>query len=222
MESLLQQFALGNAAILTNVCMLPLYPGLIAFLAGNTAEDASKHATVWLGLLVLLGILTLMIGLGGLMYFMKSEISTVVPYLLPFIYLLVSLLGVMMFFSFNPLARIARAQAPIGRNPYLSAYLYGVLLAPMTLPCTGPIIVSAFVLGAASVGDLLTELLHFVFFGFGFGWPLLVLPLLAVPIQRRFTTWLAKNHRLISRLSGVLLIAIGIFGFITVVLPELG
>ncbi len=222
MESLLQQFMLGNAAILTNVCMLPLYPALIAFLAGNVGEESAQRPKVWLGVLVLLGVLTLMVGLGGLLYTVRSEFSAATPFLLPFIYLLVMLLGALMLFGFNPFARMARAQAPTLRNPYLSAYVYGLLLAPMTLPCTGPIIVSAFVLGAANVGDLLTELLHVVFFSLGFGWPLVVLPLLAAPIQRRFTRWLAQNHRLIGRLAGALLIAIGIFGFVTVVLPELG
>lgn len=220
MDSLLQQFILGNAAILTNVCMLPLYPGLIAFLAASTPEGEPSRARAWLGLLVLLGILTLMIGLGALLYVLKSEFSAVLPALLPIIYVIVILLGVAMFFGFNPFARLARAQAPALRNPYLTAYLYGVLLAPMTLPCTGPIIVSAFVLGVGNVSDLLTELLNVVAFGLGFGWPLVLLPLLAVPIQRRFTKWLTQNHALIARLSGALLVAIGVFGFVTVVLPE--
>ncbi|PJF35215.1 MAG: hypothetical protein CUN49_11710 [Candidatus Thermofonsia Clade 1 bacterium] len=221
MDSLLQQFILGNAAILTNVCMLPLYPALIAFLAGNTGANGPSRATAWLGVLVLLGILSLMLGLGLLLYVIKSEFSAVLPFLLPIIYLIVILLGAAMFLGFNPFVRMARAQSPVLSNRYLSAYLYGVLLAPMTLPCAGPIIVSAFVLGAGSVSDLLTELMNVLFFGLGFGWPLVVLPLLAVPLQRRLTAWLARNHLLLGRFAGALLIAIGLFGFITVVLPEL-
>lgn len=31
-------------------------------------------------------------------------------------------------------------QVPALRNPYLAAYVYGLLLGPMTLPCAGPII----------------------------------------------------------------------------------
>jgi len=34
MNELIGGFLAGNAAILTNACLLPLYPGLIAFLAG--------------------------------------------------------------------------------------------------------------------------------------------------------------------------------------------
>jgi cytochrome c-type biogenesis protein len=222
LESLIQQFVLGNAAILSNVCMLPLYPGLIAFLAGSTTEGEPKRAAAWLGVLVLMGVLTLMIGLGALLYALKSEFSAVLPALLPLTYLIVILLGIAMLLGFNPFTRLARARSPVLRSPYLTAYLYGVLLAPTTLPCTGPIVISAFVLGVGNVSDLLTELLSVVSFGLGFGWPLVVLPLLAAPIQRRFTKWLAENHALIARLSGGLLIALGVFGFAAVALPELG
>ena len=52
---LARQFVLGNQAILTNVCMLPLYPGLIAFLAGNVNNEKAQRATNWLGIIVLAG-----------------------------------------------------------------------------------------------------------------------------------------------------------------------
>ena len=41
----LEAFALGNAAILTNVCVLPLYPGLIAFLAGTSSEGRAGQGS---------------------------------------------------------------------------------------------------------------------------------------------------------------------------------
>ena len=63
MNEWLQAFLIGNSAILTNVCILPLYPGLIAFLAGNAGN--TKMAIGWLGVLVLAGILSLMLGIGA-------------------------------------------------------------------------------------------------------------------------------------------------------------
>jgi len=56
MGELLQAFLIGNGAILTNVCILPLYPGLMAFLAGNADNPRAQSATRWLGLLVLAGV----------------------------------------------------------------------------------------------------------------------------------------------------------------------
>jgi len=182
-------FLLGNAAILTNVCLLPLYPGLIAFLAGNAAGNAederSKRLTPWLGLMVLLGILSLMVAVGLLLYGLQASFGGLLVWLLPVIYGAVILLGVLMLFGVNPFARFGGVNTPALRNPLASAYLYGVLLGPMTLPCTGPVVVSAFLLGAGSAAALTSSLFYFFAFGLGFGWPLVLLPFAALPLQRR-------------------------------------
>ena len=44
MPEYLQAFILGNAAILTNVCILPLYPGLLAYMAANAQNEDSQRA----------------------------------------------------------------------------------------------------------------------------------------------------------------------------------
>ena len=221
MNELFGAFLLGNAAILTNVCLLPLYPGLIAFLAGNAANERAKRATPWLGLLVLSGILSLMTVVGGLLYLLQAPFGGLLGWLLPLIYGAVIVLGVLMLFGVNPFARVAGVQTPIFKSPLASAYLYGVLLGPMTLPCTGPVVVSAFLLGAGSAAALTSSLLYFFAFGLGFGWPLVLLPFVALPLQRRGVGWLTQNHTLLTRVSGVLLLGIGVFGAVTELLPQL-
>lgn len=218
MDELIRGFTLGNAAILTNACLLPLYPGLIAFLAGG--EGGERRGRAWLGVLVLAGILTTMTLVGLVLYLLNQSFGMALNLLLPFIYGLVIVMGGLMLTGRNPFARLATAQAPLLRNPYLTAYLYGLLFGPMTLPCTGPIILSAFALGANDTAQLVNGLLYFLAFGLGFGWPLLILPLAALPVQRRFVGWLGRNHLLLTRASGVLLIAVGIFGVITELLPH--
>lgn len=217
---MLEMFLLGNAAILTNVCVLPLYPGLIAFLAGNANTVSTRRNSLWLGAVVLAGILSMMLVIGFGLYALQRSFETILPTLLPTIYLLVLALGVMMLAGINPFNRLTGMQAPVFQNPFATAYLYGVLLAPMTLPCTGPIIVTAFLLGAGSAAMLTTELLNFLAFGIGFGWPLLLLPLAALPLQRRTTGWLTQHYTLLTRLSGLLLVAISVFGFYSEVLPN--
>ncbi|NDJ63314.1 MAG: hypothetical protein GYB67_19495 [Chloroflexi bacterium] len=219
MSDLLLAFSLGNAAILTNACMLPLYPGLIAFLAGNAQNERTRRATRWLGLLVLAGILTMMIAIGLVLYLLEQSFGGVLQFVLPVIYAIVILFGVMLLLGRNPFARLATAQTPMLRNPYGAAYVYGLLFGPMTLPCTGPIITTAFLVSAGDGGALAFELLYFVFFGLGFGWPLVILPLVAAPAQRHFVGWLTRNHLLLNRASGILLVAVGVFGILTELLP---
>lgn len=221
MEQYIQAFVLGNGAILTNVCLLPLYPGLIAFLAGNAANQQTTRATKWLGGLVLAGVLVLMVLLGGLLYLLQQSFSAILPILLPLIYGVVILLGLLMLFGYNPFNRLATAQTPMLQNPYLGAFVYGLLLGPMTLPCAGPLVISAFLLGAGNVAQLSSSLLYFLAFGIGFGWPLVLLPLLTTPFQRYFTRWITANYKLLTRFSGALLLAIGLFGVYAEVLPNL-
>ena len=218
MNEWLQAFLIGNSAILTNVCILPLYPGLIAFLAGNAGN--TKMAIGWLGVLVLAGILSLMLGIGALLFALQQTFSAILPLLLPIIYGVVILLGVLMLAGYNPFKRLSSSQAPLLRNPYAAAYLYGLLIGPMTLPCAGPLVISAFLIGSGSFSRLADGLLYFLFFGLGFGWPLLLLPLIAQPMQRRFTRWMTSNSGALTRFSGGLLIAIGIWGIINDLLPN--
>ncbi|MEM7334172.1 MAG: cytochrome c biogenesis protein CcdA [Chloroflexota bacterium] len=213
MNELFQAFILGNAAILTNVCILPLYPGLIAYMAGNAKNERAQRATNWLGLLVLAGVLSMMVLIGAIVFVLQQSFNSVLPVLLPIIYIVVILLGILMIFGKNPFARLSQPQVPVLNNPYSGAYVYGLLLGPMTLPCTGPIITTALLL-SNTPSDLVGELAYFLAFGFGFGWPLVFLPLVATSFQRNFTKWMTQNYKLMTRLSGVLLIAIGIFGYV--------
>ncbi len=150
MNAYVGAFLLGNAAILGNVCVLPLYPGLIAFLAGTMQNGRFRHGGMLLGAAVLAGVLVTMITIGFLMYRIGQSFSQVLPWLLPAVYGLVLLLGVSMLLGRNPFAHLSTAHAPVMGNPYLAAFAYGGMLAPMTLPCTGPVVISAFVLGVGS------------------------------------------------------------------------
>lgn len=219
MQELIKAFTLGNSAILTNVCILPLYPGLIAFLIGNLENERAKHATKWLGVFVLAGILTLMTLMGGLLYLLQKSFGSVLPILLPIIYGLVFILGVLMLLDKNPFKSLSVRQVPILKNPYMAAYVYGLMLGPMTLPCAGPLFVSAFLLSAGNISSLGDNLLYAFAFGLGFGWPLLLLPFIAAPLQRNFTRWMSRNSVWLTRFSGVLLIAISLAGIYYDLLP---
>jgi cytochrome c-type biogenesis protein len=213
-------FALGSAAILTNACLLPLYPGLIAFMAGSADKAVSRRSAATLGVLVLAGVLSAMFVIGLALFVLQQSFGAALGLVLPVVYGAVIVFGVLLLLNRNPFAKMSTARSPVFRSRSLTAYLYGVLLGPMTLPCTGPILTSAFLLGADDASTLASGMAYFLFFGLGFGWPLVLLPVLALPLQRRAVGWLARHHTLLNRVSGVLLIAIGIFGISTELLPQ--
>lgn len=217
MSQLVEAFVLGNASILTNVCMLPLYPSMVAYLATD-----SGRARGWsgpLGVLVLAGVLTMMMAVGLALFLLRQTFGAILPWLLPLVYGSVIVLGILLLLGRNPFARLAAIDAPVFRSPFLTAFAYGLLLGPMTLPCAGPLIVSAFVLGAGSIGSLADGLLYALAFGLGFGWPLVLLPLLAAPAQRHLTRWLAGRYGLLTRAAGLMLVGIGVFGTWAEIVP---
>lgn len=218
MNQLVEAFVLGNGAILTNVCMLPLYPSMVAYLA---ADAGRVRVQGLLGVLVLAGVLTMMLVVGLGLFLLRASFGAVLPWMLPLVYGSVILLGVLLLLGKSPFAQLAAVNAPVFRNPYLTAFSYGLLLGPMTLPCAGPLIVSAFVLGAGSISSLADGLLYALAFGLGFGWPLLLLPLLAAPAQRLITSWVVGRYALLTRAAGALLVDIGLFGIWAEVLPTL-
>ena len=92
----------------------------------------------------------------------------------------------------------------------------------MTLPCTGPLILSAFTIGGVvGTGGFLDGLTYFLAFGLGFGWPLVALPFLATPLQRAINRFLTSHHRGIEITSALLLILIAFIGIRADVLPAL-
>jgi cytochrome c-type biogenesis protein len=156
----------------------------------------------------------LLVAIGALFHVLSATVSEVLDWVLPVLYAVVLVLGIAMLAGRNPFERLGTTSAPVLRNPAATAYVYGAFLAPMTLPCTGPLIISAFVVGGvAGTGELVDGLVYFLFFGLGFGWPLVVLPLLAAPTQQRMTRFLTRNHRAITILSGLLLIGVAAAGW---------
>ncbi|HBX79064.1 MAG TPA: hypothetical protein DEG43_15585 [Acidimicrobiaceae bacterium] len=215
MSEYFEAFLLGNAAIIGNVCMLPLYPGLFVMLASRLENGATPRSVRWMGALVLAGVLTAMLSIGFLLHLLRTPFADVLPYSLPVMYAAVAILGVAMLFDKNPFVRMQVGPITSSGGAALQAFLYGVSIGPMTLPCTGPLIISAFVLGGVQgSGALIDALTYFLFFGLGFGWPLVLAPLLAAPVQQRLTRLITKNHRAVTIFSGLLLIAVAIVGFV--------
>jgi cytochrome c-type biogenesis protein len=194
---------------------------MFVLLADRSENGTSPRVIRWLGVLVLAGVLSAMIAVGGVLHAVSTSFADVLPYALPVLYGLVFVFGIAMLADRNPLARIATSQVPVLSNPIAGAYVYGLALGPLTLPCTGPLIISAFVLGGVQGGGALVDgLAYFLFFGLGFGWPLVLLPLLAAPVQRRLTGLLTRHHRAVTLVSGFLLVGVAILGWYNDIRPN--
>jgi cytochrome c-type biogenesis protein len=188
---------------------LPLYPGFLAYLSGQS-ENGLNSWRYFLGFFVLAGTLTMMLALGGLIAFLSVPIGRVLVYLLPLADILILILGILLLLDVNPFKRLPQVQMPFLRHPLLNAYIYGLLYGPIALPCSGPLVVGIFAL-SFTVEEALGKLWVFLWFGLGFGAPLFVLSFLSGALQRQLTTFFASHNRLINVIGGLLFVGIAVY-----------
>lgn len=190
-------------------CLLPLYPGFIAYLGANAQALEGRRATGLLGLLVLAGVLTTMTVVGVALAVVAVPTSRLLAYATPVIDGLLILLGLLLLAGRNPFERLPGVRVPVVANPFRQAYVYGLMLGPIALPCAGPFLVSLLGISlgvAVAVGKVGT----FLVFGLGFGLPLVVLSLLAGARSREIVRWIVAHHRSVEILAGFLLITVGV------------
>ncbi len=222
MGELLGAVGLGIGATITP-CILPLYPAFLAYLTGATTVSAvaggpnlrdqrlpplAAAALVWAG--VVLG----MAVIGALLALLTVSLGSVIRYVLPIADGLLVLLGVLLLLGRNPFARLPQI-SPRGlgsAGPAAGALLYGLLFAPIALPCSGPFIIGIFVY-SLSIADAANQLLFFAFFGIGFGLPLFVLGALGQARGAQLARALVRYERPLQLVIGAALVLIGLWDF---------
>jgi cytochrome c-type biogenesis protein len=221
MGEYLTAISLGIGATITP-CILPLYPAFLAYLTGNTTiavaapggataagarlSPISAAALVWAG--VVLG----MVAIGAVLALLTLSFGAVLRYLLPIADGLLILLGILLLLGRNPFARLPQL-SPRGlgsAGPVFGALLYGLLFAPIALPCSGPFVIGIFAY-SLTIGDAAGQLAFFGFFGIGFGLPLFVLGAVGQARGAQLARALVRWERPLQLVLGVVLVAIGIW-----------
>ena len=188
-------------------CLLPLYPGFVAYLAANSKALEGRRGTGMLGLIVLGGVLTMMTLIAIVLVIVAVPSSRLLAVATPIIDGLLILLGVLLVAGRNPFERLPGATVPLVSNPYGRAYLYGLFLGPIALPCAGPFLIS--LLGISlGVADAAGKMGTFLLFGLGFGLPLVVLSFLTGIRAQAIVRWIVRQHRRIEVGAGLLLIVV--------------
>ncbi len=190
-------------------CVLPLYPGYLAYLSGMN-DEAHGKSRYFLGFFVLAGVLLMMLMLGLVIALLSVSVGRALSIIIPVSNLILIILGILLLLNKNPFKAIPQIKIPALKKPFFNAFLYGLLYGPIALPCSGPLVVGIFAI-SLTAGDALRQLSVFFWFGIGFGLPLLALSLVSGALQKTITRWLARHTRLINIIGGVLLIGIAVF-----------
>ena len=207
MGELLGAVGLGVGATITP-CILPLYPAFLAYLTGSSG--GARLAPIVAALLVWAGVVTGMVVIGAVFALFALSLSSYFRFVVPVADVLLIVLGVLLLAGRNPFARLPQlAPAAVGRGgPILGAYAYGLLFAPIALPCSGPFLVGVFAY-SLTVGDVAEQLAFFLFFGVGFGLPLFILGGLGQARGAQLARGMVRWERPLQLVIGAALVLVG-------------
>jgi cytochrome c-type biogenesis protein len=221
MEVYVGAFFAGIGATVTP-CILPLYPAFLAYLTRSTSPVAStavgpagagiRLPPTVAALFVWAGVVTGMLAIGGLIAALAVPMGDFNRFVLPVADMLLIGLGVLLLIGINPFARLPQP-SPTGfgrRGPMVGAFSYGLLFAPIAIPCSGPFLVGIFAF-SLTIGDALGRLLFFGVFGIGFGLPLFVLGTVGQARGAQLARAVVRYERPLQLVLGVALVAVGVW-----------
>ena len=205
-------------------CVLPLYPGFLAYItaagpvaavAGGPAPAARRPPPAAAAVLVWLGVVVGMVAIGAALALLSVSLGSVLRVALPIIDLVLVALGVLLVIGRNPFSRLPQPSASgLGAGPWAGSFLYGLLFAPIALPCSGPFLIGIFV-ASLTIGDALRQVLFFAAFGVGFGLPLLALGFVGQVRARSLARAAMRWERPLQLVLGMILIVVGIWDLST-------
>jgi len=208
---LLVAFSAGLLSFLSP-CVLPLVPSYVTFITGMSLEDVqrTRRTAMAHALLFVLGFTLIFLALGAGATALGSVLRVYRDWIARIGGALVIVFGLYLLGVFNVGAfarerRVHLADKPVG---YLGTVLVGIAFGAGWTPCIGPILGSILTLSASSA-DLGRGLQLLGAYSLGLAVPFV----LAAALVDRFLAVSArlKRHMVwVSRISGVLLIAVGI------------
>jgi cytochrome c-type biogenesis protein len=206
----LTSFSLGLLTPLTAVCVLPLYPAFLSFLANQFENKSKKHYALF-GFLITIGVIIFML-LFGLIFttILQASLSKIIGIISPIAFAILGLISLLLIFNIEMGSIAPRIKVPTSKSPTFSALFYGFFFGAIVLPCN-PGFIAAFLSRSLLASSFFNSMLNFLFFGFGLGFPLLLFSLISVNYSQSIIKFLTHHKRIINFLAGITMLGISIY-----------
>jgi cytochrome c-type biogenesis protein len=207
LAALVEAFALGVLSA-ASPCLLPLYPGFLGYLVANSPALAGRRVTAAIGIVILGGVMTCLLVVGVVVSVLSIPLAPSMSLIIPLADLVLIVLGGALLAGRDPFARLAGFHMPRLDHPVGGAFIYGVVLGPLALPCAGAFLVALLAI-STSVPDTAVRILQFAAFGLGFGLPLVGLSILTAAGRQQVVRLIVARYAVLSRIAGAALVAAG-------------
>jgi cytochrome c-type biogenesis protein len=212
-------FVAGIYAPLGSPCVIILYPGYLAFLAGTDEEN--RASPFLLGLAVACGVLISLLLGGSLLGLVVQALGPAARALLqPAVSLLLFIFALVLIFDITLPPVLQGLPLPRAGTPAGSALTLGLFMGLLILPCNTAIILFLLTL-ATSVGTAVESTGLFLTFGIGMVLPLLLLAGISRIRSRQVLGFLTRHRIAVQRLAGIGMLLIAAVYLVLFFLPGL-
>jgi len=188
-------------------CVLPMIPIYISYFA---TKDKSIKSTVINSISFVLGFTVVFILLGVFVSTLGKVLSAYSKYINIIVGILIIVLGInyLGIIKINFLNKSKGIKNKKKDLSFISSFLFGMIFSISWTPCVGAFLSTALLM-ASTTGSILQGIVLLLTYSLGLGIPFIVT---AVFLEKLKTTFdvLKRNYNVINKISGTVLIAIGI------------
>ncbi len=188
-------------------CLLPMLPIYISYFAGGEARTTGKTLKCASGFV--LGFTLVFVAMGALAgtvgsFLQKYHTAVNLVCGLVVIFFGLNFLGIIKWNIFTG----SKIQTNTSNMTFWSALVFGVVFSIGWTPCVGVFLGSALIL-ASQQGSMMVGILMLLSYSAGLGVPFLMSAVL-IDQMKNAIGWIKRNYDVINRISGILLVAIGV------------
>jgi cytochrome c-type biogenesis protein len=209
-------FLAGLFAPLGAVCVLPLYPGFLAYLSSKLSGKESKNTIMMFGVIVTLGVITSML-IFGLIFtkLLQVSLTRAIGIISPIAFGILTLVSLLLIFNIDFGRFFPKTHAPVLKNPYLSSFIFGLFFGAIVLPCNPASLIVLFAVSTSTI-SFVTNFLNFVLFGIGMALPLLIFAIISATKSQQVIGFLTSHKRIINLVAGIIMFIISLYYLIFV------
>ena len=213
-------FLAGLFAPLGAVCVLPLYPGFLSYLAGQVSsedsEENNKKRIIMFGVVITLGVILSMFLFGLIFtFFLQESLPKSIGIVSPIAFGILGVISLFLIFNFDLGRFLPKLHSPVKKNPYISSLIFGLFFGAIVLPCNPASLAVLFAV-STSIMEFTVNLLNFVFFGIGMGLPLLIFSVVSATKSKEVIGFLTARKRIINLIAGSIMLVISLYYLIFV------
>jgi len=215
-------FIAGLLAPLGAVCVLPLYPGYLAWLANQVGEGTHRTLLIRFSLVVTTGIIVAFFVVGFIFtWLLRSSVSAAIGIISMTAFVILAGASICLIVGID-LSRVIPATKilhPVG--PYQNALVFGLFFGLIILPCNPAPIILLFAL-SVNAADFLENLFILIAFCIGIAIPVLLISLIPVATNYRLVQTLTTHRRILNVACGLFMLVLALYYLVWVFhMPEI-